>query len=205
MTSLRTTGCAGAARRRSKARRRPLLGGTALWIAVAAAGPLATPAWAINNETDLRNAIFNANDTAGTQTITLTGNITLTQSLPMITDSITIVGGGNTIDANNAGRVFFVQGGAANISDVTVNNARAQGGDGGDGVFATGGGGGLGAGAAVFVNAGASASLSNVTLGDAAAQGGAGGGGRTGRGGGGGGGGGGSFSARSASRSRRSS
>ncbi|WP_375596368.1 autotransporter-associated beta strand repeat-containing protein [Algihabitans albus] len=192
MTSLGTARCDGATLRRSTARqRRPLLGGTALWIAVAAAGSLAAPAWAVNNETDLRNQIFNANDTGGTQTITLTGNITLTQSLPMITDSITIVGGGFTIDANNAGRVFFVQGGAADISNVTIANALAQGGDGGGGVFAAGGGGGLGAGAAVFVNAGASASLSNVTLGDAAAQGGAGGDGRTGSGGGGGGGGGG--------------
>lgn len=29
----------------------------------------------------------------------------------MITPSITIDGGGNTLNANNAGRVFFIQGG----------------------------------------------------------------------------------------------
>ena len=150
---------------------------------------IATPAWAINNEADLRTAIFNANTVGGTQTITLTGDITLTQSLPMITDSVTIEGGGFAIDANNAGRVFFIQGGDATISNVTVNNARAQGGDGGNAGDGPGGGGGLGAGAAIFVNNGASATVSNIAIGDASAAGGAGGNGGTGFGGAGGGGG----------------
>lgn len=161
---------------------------TALLLGAMVLGPLTgfQNAWAINNETDLRNAIFNANDTGGTQTITLTGNVTLTQSLPMITDSITVVGGGFTIDANNAGRVFFVQGGAADISNVTIANALAQGGNGGSSDFG-GGGGGLGAGAAIFVNQGASATVSGVVIADASAVGGNSGGNGGDSGGGGGG------------------
>lgn len=132
-------------------------------------------AWGIANETDLRNAIFTANDTGGTQTITLTGNVTLTQSLPMITDSLTFVGGGFTIDANNTGRVFFAQNGTLAVSNVTINNARAQGGAGGDSNVGAAGGGGLGAGAAIFVNATAAVTATNVVIGNAAALGGDGG------------------------------
>ena len=140
----------------------------------------------VATEADLRTAIFTSNTNGDpTNTINITGDIALTQSLPMITDDVTINGGGNTIDAQNNGRVFFVQAGTASISDVTVNNARARGGDGGE----HGGGGGLGAGAAVFVNDGASASLAGVTIGTASAEGGVGGsdsGGGIGGGGGGG-------------------
>ncbi len=158
-------------------------------------------AWAVNvsTETQLRDAIFAANS-GGDSTINITGNITLTQSLPMITASVTVTGNNNTIDANNAGRAFFVQAGTVSISNLTINNAVAQGGDGGNGARLPsagqggGGGGGLGAGAAVFVNQGAAAALTNVTVGNASATGGAGGNGgnaQAGFGGTGGGGGGG--------------
>ena len=148
---------------------------------------LSSPAWAVNvgTETELRNAIFASNG-GGDSNINVTANITLTQSLPMITASVTVTGNGNTIDANNAGRAFFVQGGTAAISNLTINNAVANGGAGGSG--GGGGGGGLGAGAAVFVNSGAAASLTNVTVGNASATGGAGGTGNASGGGGGGGG-----------------
>src|SRR5690606_10802004 len=120
----------------------------------------------VATEADLRDAIFTANTNGDpSNTINLTGHVTLTQSLPMITSSVTIDGGGHTIDADDKGRVFFIQNGAANISNVTVNNAHAKGGNGGDGGFG-GGGGGLGAGAAVFVNSGADVTLSGVTVGD---------------------------------------
>src|SRR5262249_60269204 len=88
-------------------------------------------AWAVDvaNETALRAAIFAANS-GGDSNINITANITLTQSLPMITASVTVTGNGNTLDANNAGRAFFVQSGTAAISNLTVHNAVAQGGTG---------------------------------------------------------------------------
>src|ERR1700746_3617410 len=130
------------------------------------------PAWAVDvaNEAQLRSAIFAANS-GGDSNINVTANITLTQSLPMITGSVTVTGNGNTLDANNAGRAFFVQSGTAAISNLTINNAVARGGAGGT-ASGGGGGGGLGAGAAVFVNSGAAASLTNVTVGNASATGG---------------------------------
>ncbi len=153
---------------------------TRLLITTALSAPfiaLASPALAVNvaNETELRNAIFAAN-AGGDTSINITSNITLTQSLPMISSSVTVNGNNNTINANNAGRAFFVQSGTVSISNVTVNNAFAKGGDGGNsGGNYGGGGGGMGAGAAVFVNTGANVTVSNVTVGNAAAQGGAGG------------------------------
>jgi uncharacterized protein with beta-barrel porin domain len=133
------------------------------------------------DETTLRNAILASNDTPG-GTIVLSGNITLTQSLPMITGNVSIVGNGHTIDANNTGRVFFVQAGTVAISNVAVANALAQGGAG-----SSGGGGGLGAGAALFVNTGANVTASNLMIKNSAAVGGAGSSATTIGGGGGGG------------------
>jgi fibronectin-binding autotransporter adhesin len=155
-------------------RRRALTTGLLL---VACLSPLRAWAVEVATETQLRNAIFAANS-GGDSNINITANITLTQSLPMITASVTVTGNGNALDANNAGRAFFVQAGTAAISNLTINNAVANGGAGG------GGGGGLGAGAAVFVNSSAAASLTNVTVGNASATGGA--GGSSGQGGGGG-------------------
>ncbi|WP_421707960.1 autotransporter domain-containing protein [Algihabitans sp.] len=169
-----------------------LAAGVTVGVAV---GPANAAEFNVANEAELRTAIFTANRNADpANTINITGNIALTQSLPMITRSLNVNGNNNTIDAQNNGRVFFIQAGTANISNVTIDNALAQGGNGGDsaGTDSTGGGGGLGAGAAVFVNAGANVTVSNVTLGTAAARGGDGGlasGGGGVRGGGGGGGG----------------
>ncbi|MGE0095181.1 MAG: autotransporter domain-containing protein [Alphaproteobacteria bacterium] len=148
----------------------------------------------VSTESELRTAIFNANTGAGSTTINITGNILLTQSLPMISSNVTVNGGGFTINAASIGRVFFVESGTVSISNVTVNNALAQGGNGGDGAqHGGGGGGGLGAGAAVFVNQGANVTLTSVAVGNASAVGGAGGNGgagtvAAGMGGGGGGG-----------------
>lgn len=121
----------------------------------------------VGTEAELRDAIFQiSNDFAldgvvtDSHVINIIGNITLTQSLPMIrgdgTHTITINGGDFTIDANNAGRGFFVESGNVTINDVTIANAVSQGGNGGDGAATvgnpafsgTGGGGGLGASAA---------------------------------------------------------
>lgn len=165
--------------------------------AIAFLSPWPAVAVDVANEGQLRSAIFAANN-GGDATINIAGAITLTQSLPMITASITVNGQGQTLNANGSGRAFFVQSGTVSISNLTVNNTVAQGGAGGstpvDSVGAAGGG-GLGAGAAVFVNSAATVRLTNVTVGNASAMGGAGGAGSgvpsTGGNGGGGGGGGG--------------
>lgn len=135
-------------------------------------------------------------------------NLTLTSSLPAILVPMEILSLGQrlTINANNTGRIFFIDAGAGGvvlIKNVNLQNGRAKGGDGGGG----GGGGGLGAGGAIFVNTGAvrfedsvvtgcSAVGGNGGPGHAAAGGGGGGlggnggaGGATSEGGGGGGGG----------------
>ncbi|WP_375595380.1 autotransporter domain-containing protein [Algihabitans albus] len=130
----------------------------------------ASPVWAINNEADLRAAIINANTGAAPGSIVLTGSITLTQSLPMIDGNLVIQGSNHTINATGAGRAFFVNSGSLDISNLTIENAVARGTD-----ASSGGGGGLGAGGALFVRSGAAATASDVTFRNNAAIGGDGG------------------------------
>ncbi len=133
----------------------------------------------------LRQAIANATN-GGTINFSVTGTITLTNSLPAIFKSLTIDGpgaGSLTISGNNLYRIFFVDAGSGsvNINNVTLANGSAQGGAGGNAF----GGGGLGAGGALFVNSG-SLIVSNVNFTGNSAVGGA-GAGTSGEGGGGGG------------------
>ena len=162
--------------RRTARRAATLLSTTCLTLCPALAGRAWAADFFVTNGNDsgagsLRQAIFDSNAAGGSNTITINsgvGTVTLSQSLPMITASVTVTGNGNTLDANNAGRAFFVQAGTTAISNLTINNAVAQGGAGASVIG--GGGGGLGAGAAVFVNAGAAASLTDVTVGSASAS-----------------------------------
>ncbi len=146
----------------------------------------------------LRDAINQANSTAGPNTITFNGGtmsvgtITLASPLPIITQTggLTITGpsGGQVIDGNNLVQVFFVGTGegtplSVSMSDLTINQGRAQGGSGGN----AGGGGGLGAGGALFAADGAQISLSNVVFSNNQAVGGTGGASSNNAGGGGGG------------------
>lgn len=108
-----------------------LLAGTALALSLSMPAAALAATFDVANEAELRAAVFAANDMPGQDTITLTGSVTLTQSLPMITDDLVFEGGGLAIDGQDAHRVFFVQGGTVAISDVTVANAAAVGGDGG--------------------------------------------------------------------------
>ena len=144
----------------------------------------------------LREAINLADSRPGT-TITFQaglGTITLAGNMPLIYASGTVIDGGTGVTINGAGayRPFFVSGLpatatgetpqaiTANISNVTVQNALAQG-----GAATFGGGGGLGAGGALFVNQNASVTLTNDAFTSDRATGGAGGGGGVGGGGGG--------------------
>jgi outer membrane autotransporter protein len=137
----------------------------------------------VNSQSELIAAINGANaSTDAINTITLGSNIALSQALPILNpqsgSQLVIEGGGNTIDGQNQQRIFFANTGDIAIRDVTLANAKAQGGNGGNNF---GGGGGMGAGGAVFVrgdldgHAGASVTLRNVAVVDNAAEGGDGG------------------------------
>ena len=142
-------------------------------------------------------AVFEANDTASlitainsanasgdaVNTITLTANIALTGTLPILNpqsgSQLVIEGRKKTIDGGSSERIFFANTGDIAIRDITLANAKAQGGNGGEGGDG-GGGGGMGAGGALFVrgdldgHAGASVTLRNVEVVDNAAVGGSG-------------------------------
>lgn len=119
-----------------------------------------------------RAANFNVTDSASFvtaiasagngDTITILNDFTMQARVAPISSNVAIVGGGHTIDANGAFRPFFVNSGTVSISDLTIANGLAKGGDGGVGLAA--GGGGLGAGGAIFVNSGANVSLANVSV-----------------------------------------
>ena len=72
------------------------------------------------------------------------------------------------------GRLFFVDGGALTIRDLTLEDGHGTGGHGGNGAGGGAGGGGAGMGGAIFVNAGA-LTLERVTITTCVAQGGNGG------------------------------
>ena len=106
-------------------------------------------------------------------TITIQNSFTMAARVDPISANVTIVGNGNTIDANSAFRPFFVNSGTVAIQNLTVANGLAKGGDGGGGLVP--GGGGMGAGGAIFVNSGASVAITNVTFSSNQATGGSGG------------------------------
>ncbi|MBD2679249.1 MULTISPECIES: VCBS domain-containing protein [Nostoc] len=130
----------------------------------------------------LREAIIEANNTVGDDSITFDGNvftnttpstIRLTTMLPIINSNISIQGNPNsniTIsgDANNNGindngdvRLLFVNQGIVSISNLNLSNGRGKGGDGGG---RAGGGGGMGG--ALFINglSDGNSVLTSVTL-----------------------------------------
>ena len=145
-------------------------------------------------------AILQANQLPGNDTITINSDVRMTGVVKTLVDSnITIVGNNHSIsgDANNNGindngdvRPLFILSGTVGISDLTITNGRAKGGDSRQGAGGAGLGGGL------FIYDG-NVSLTGVAFSNNAAQGGSsgvsglgrGGGGLFGNGGGGGGGG----------------
>ncbi|MBO4224288.1 autotransporter-associated beta strand repeat-containing protein [Bradyrhizobium neotropicale] len=83
---------------------------------------------------------------------------------------MTINGGNFTLSGNNQYRGLFVASGTVAINDLKIINAKAQGGNGGNGYIDStrssggGGGGGAGLGGALFVASGANVTVSNVSL-----------------------------------------
>ncbi len=111
----------------------------------------------IDTFAELQSAINAANSNSEADVITITGDIKLTDLLPMIeeSDMLTIDGGGFTIsgdangnDINDTGdvRLFFVRKGTVTFDSLTFSGGRAQGGSGGSG--------GAGMGGALFINEG---------------------------------------------------
>ncbi|MEA5520920.1 DUF4347 domain-containing protein [Limnoraphis robusta Tam1] len=116
----------------------------------------------VSTAADLTNALNQARNNFQADEITLTGSINgFTNSFAIdLQDSepLTIIGNGNTIDAGNNTQIFRIVNGTIVLSDVTLQNGRAIGGDG-----ITGGGGGLGAGGALYLDGG-NVTVENVTF-----------------------------------------
>ena len=112
----------------------------------------------------LRQAIIDAGNVVGVDIIDLTsvsGTINLNSSLGNLNtgNDINFVDDGNTtISGQNAYQILAVNGASVTFSRLTFVNGLARGGDGN-----AGGGGGLGAGGALFINAG-NVTLNNVTF-----------------------------------------
>ncbi|MFB9263711.1 autotransporter-associated beta strand repeat-containing protein [Bradyrhizobium erythrophlei] len=144
-------------------------------------------------DAELRAALSGAANNPGS-TITLTSNITITGGdLPALVNNTTFNGNGYTLDGNNANRGLFAYQGTVAINNLRIVNTVAHGGNtyGGD-TFLTAqqsGGGGMGAGGALFVAAGANVTITNVKFSRNSAIGGSAFGATYGNGGAGGGGG----------------
>jgi Hint domain len=117
----------------------------------------------------------------GNFTIDLVNNITLTSAMTSdltgvvlgAGSTLTIDGGGNTLDGAGTYRGLFAYQGNLDVQNLTIADAHAVGGAGGEGYGGAGGGAGLGGG--LFVGASADVTLSNVNFANDAATGGAGG------------------------------
>ncbi|WP_445174443.1 hypothetical protein [Microcoleus sp.] len=91
----------------------------------------------------LSYAILQANDLLGNDTITINSDVRVTGVMKTLVDSnISIVGNNHRIsgDVNNNGindngdvRPLFILSGTVDISDLTITNGRAKGGDSGQG------------------------------------------------------------------------
>ena len=131
----------------------------------------------VNSEADLRSALTTAVDG---DTITFNVDVTLTQDLPAVQASVTLVGNDRILDGANAYRGLFVAKftgvfgtpAAVNVAiqDLTIQNARARGGAGQDNAGA-----GAGLGAALFVADLATVTASNLKFNANSAKGGLGG------------------------------
>ncbi|MEG4292811.1 Ig-like domain-containing protein [Microcoleus sp. C2C3] len=125
----------------------------------------------------LSYAILQANQLAGDDTITINNDVRFTGVVKTLVNSnITIVGNNHSIsgDANNNGindngdvRSLFILSGTVGISNLTITNGRAKGGD------SNPGGGGAGMGGGLFIYDG-NVTLTNVGFTNNAAQGGSG-------------------------------
>ncbi|MCB1107033.1 MAG: autotransporter-associated beta strand repeat-containing protein [Chlamydiia bacterium] len=128
----------------------------------------------VSNTTELQNAIIAANTTP--DTIVFSNSITLTGALPAVTNSYTIDGNGFSLDGASTYRGILVLGNSVSptITNLTISNAVARGGIGGEAEDRRGGsgGGGLGAGGGIYVGNGADVTISLATFNTCSAVGG---------------------------------
>ncbi|MCY7327483.1 MAG: right-handed parallel beta-helix repeat-containing protein, partial [Saprospiraceae bacterium] len=113
----------------------------------------------------LRQAIDDANSNPGADVITFSvpANSTITVVSPflVITDDVTIDGAGSsnlTLSGNNASRIFWIQNGTITIQNLTLADGYAKGGD------SRTGGGGMGAGGAIFMHEGKEGGTGSINL-----------------------------------------
>ena len=132
----------------------------------------------INTVAELNAAIAaDANDSTN-DTITITGNIAFASTSDTITvnhpgtGSLTINGGGFTINGNHDGRVITINSGSVTLENVTIKNGLLSGAGGGFGSL----NGGSAKGAGIYVGGSSVVSIKNVTVLDNDATGGGGGG-----------------------------
>ena len=97
------------------------------------------PAQAADDFASLASQIRAAN-ASGSGAITLSGDITLTGELPLITGKISIDGNGHSISGDDQYRIFVVSGGQLAISDLTVRGGRAPESQGGGAILLRDGG-----------------------------------------------------------------
>lgn len=123
-----------------------------------------------SNANELSQAILAARSTPGNDRIFITGSITLTGTLPVLNGEVELIGTGQTgaviSGANGVNRLFKASGGNIRFSNLTLQNGVAQGATG-----INGGGGGLGAGGALFVE-NATVEINNVAFRNNTARGG---------------------------------
>ncbi|MDX8430510.1 MAG: autotransporter-associated beta strand repeat-containing protein [Candidatus Algichlamydia australiensis] len=133
--------------------------------------------FSVINVTDTASLIAAINTAnAVPETILFSNNITLTAPLPAITNTYTIDGGGNILDGGSSFRGFLALGGGVSptVTNITIQNTLAKGGNGGDAQNRRGGsgGGGLGAGGAIYVGNGANVAVDTTTYSTCIARGG---------------------------------
>jgi hypothetical protein len=145
--------------KQSRRPRRFLVSLTAIIIFMAVVAPTRqafaqTTSWTVSTGTALSDALAasfqnNVSNPSLVNTITLGATIS-GSSQWIVNANVNIVGGGYTINMNNADRAFFIAGGTVSMSNLTISNGLAAGGNGGWG----GGGGGAGLGGAILVGSG---------------------------------------------------
>jgi len=138
----------------------------------------------VANQADWNTAVaaVAAAGSNSTTTINITSGFTLTSSLVALTSSntnvtVNIIGNNSTINGSalyQGIKVLGTNGPTVTISNLTLTNTLARGGNGGGGGDG-GGGGGLGAGGGLFVASGANVTLQDVSFTNNKAQGGNGG------------------------------
>ncbi|MBI4785155.1 MAG: DUF4347 domain-containing protein [Oscillatoriophycideae cyanobacterium NC_groundwater_1537_Pr4_S-0.65um_50_18] len=108
----------------------------------------------VSTYTQLKDAINAAQTTPEDDVINLTGNINLTDNLPVIASNITFAGNSYTVSGSNTYRPFTVNSGTVVFSNLTIANGRAIGSTGANGTSQAGGDGGFGRGGGLLVNGG---------------------------------------------------